>query len=35
MERALEMISAFALDVRLVSYGSPSKAVTEAVAKFG
>jgi molybdopterin biosynthesis enzyme MoaB len=34
MRRALEMMSGFALDVRLVSYGTPSKAILQMAEDF-
>jgi hypothetical protein len=34
MRRAIEMMSGFALDVRLVSYGTPSRAVLQMVGEF-
>jgi hypothetical protein len=35
MRRALEMMSGFALDVRLVSYGTPSRAIMQMAEEFG
>jgi hypothetical protein len=35
MRRALEMMSRFALDVRLVSYGTPSRAILQLAGDFG
>ena len=34
MRRALEMMSGFALDVRLVSYGTPSRAILQMAGDF-
>ena len=35
MRRALEMVSGFALDVRLVSYGPPSRVILQMARDFG
>ena len=35
MQRALKMMQGFDLDVRLVSYGTPSKAIVQIAERFG
>jgi hypothetical protein len=34
MRRSLDMMSGFALDVRLVSYGTPSRAILQMAEEF-